>query len=449
VVSLQLWIRFDVTQPNFQFVETFQWGDVANYGVSFGVDGLSLFLILLTTLLVPLCLLASWNNVQVRVKEYVMAFLAMEFMLLVVFTILNLLGFYVAFESVLIPMFLIIGIWGSRARKIRAGYLFFFYTLIGSVLMLLGILYLYSVSGSFDYATLLRLNLEPEVQRWLFIAFFASFAAKVPMVPMHIWLPEAHVEAPTAGSVILAGVLLKLGFYGLARFSIPLFPEASVYFAPLVFTMAAIGVVYASLTAMRQSDLKRIVAYSSVAHMGVGIVGLFALNAQGIEGSLFLMLAHGVVSSALFLCVGVVYDRYHSRMVSYYSGLAHIMPLYAIVFLVFTLANIALPGTANFIGEFLCFIGAFQANVTITVLAATGMVLGGGYSLWLYNRVAFGNLKVQYFTTKGDLTWHEVIVFAPLVVLTIWMGVAPDVFLAPMHASVGALLTPVQSVLGA
>lgn len=440
VLSLGLWVLFDRSTAVFQFREYWQWLDQVNINFNLGVDGISLFFVILTTLLVPLCLLASWDSIKIHVKEYLIAFLVMETLLIIVFSIMDLLLFYVFFESVLIPMFLIVGIWGSRERKIRAAYLLFLYTLVGSVLMLLAILLIYSIAGTTTYTNLLTVQFDESLQKFLWLAFFASFAVKVPMVPVHIWLPEAHVEAPTAGSVILAGVLLKLGSYGLIRFSMPLFPAATIYFTPLVYTMAAIAVMYTSLTAIRQSDMKRIIAYASVAHMNVILVGMFALNMQGLEGAMIQMLSHGLVSSALFLCVGVLYDRHHSRMVKYYSGMAHTMPLFAIVFMFMTMANIALPGTSSFVGEFLILAGAFQVNTTICVLAGTGMILGGGYSLWLYNRIAFGNLKVQAIKQFSDMNRREFMVFLPLTVGTLVMGIYPEIFLDPMHVSIAGLI---------
>jgi proton-translocating NADH-quinone oxidoreductase chain M len=398
----------------------------------------------LTTLLVPLCILASLYSVKVYLKEYMIAFLVMETLLLIVFSILDLVLFYIFFESVLIPMFLIVGIWGSRERKVRAAYMLFLYTLIGSVLMLLAILLIYAIAGTTDYQTLLTVQFDGNLQKVLWLAFFASFATKVPMVPVHIWLPEAHVEAPTAGSVILAGVLLKLGSYGLLRFSMPLFPIGTVYFTPLVYAMAAIAVVYTSLTAIRQSDMKRIIAYASVAHMNVILVGMFALNANGLEGAMIQQLSHGLVSSALFLGVGVLYDRHHSRLVKYYGGMAHVMPIFVMIFLFFTMANIALPGTSSFVGEFLILVGAFQANTMVTMLAATGMVLGGAYSLWLYNRVAFGNLKVQSIHEFSDINRREFFVQLPLILGTLLMGIYPEIFLDPMHVSIANLVEQIN-----
>ena len=445
VISIFLWILFDRSTANFQFVEEFLWMPSSNIHFYIGIDGISLFFVILTTLLVPLCILASWKSVKVYVKEYMIAFLVMESFLIIIFCILDLLLFYVFFESVLIPMFLIVGVWGSRQRKIRAAYMLFLYTLLGSVLMLLAILMMYSIAGTTDYQILCTTEFSDTLQKLMWLAFFTSFAAKIPMVPVHIWLPEAHVEAPTAGSVILAGVLLKLGSYGLLRFSMPLFPVATVYFTPLVYTMAAIAVIYTSLTAIRQTDMKRIIAYASVAHMNVILIGMFALNAQGVEGAIVQMISHGFVASALFLCVGVVYDRHHSRMVKYYSGLAHTMPIYVTVFLIFTMANIALPGTGSFVGEFLILVGAFQANTTITFLGATGMVLGGAYSLWLYNRLAFGNLKTQYIGAFSDMNRREFYVQLPLIVGTLFLGIYPEIFIDPMHVSVANLIEHIQA----
>jgi proton-translocating NADH-quinone oxidoreductase chain M len=337
-------------------------------------------------------------------------------------------------------MFMIIGIWGSRERKIRAAYFFFLYTLVGSVLMLLAVLLIYFEVGSTDFQILMQYNFSENKQKILWLAFFASFAAKVPMVPVHIWLPEAHVEAPTAGSVILAGILLKLGTYGLIRYSLPLFPAATIYFTPMVYAMASIAVVYTSLTAIRQTDMKRVIAYASVAHMNVTLIGLFSLTPQGVEGSILQMLSHGLVSGALFLCVGVLYDRHHSRLIKYYSGVTHTMPMYATIFLFFTMANIALPGTSSFVGEFLILVGAFQVNTFATVMAATGMVLGGAYSLWLYNRIAYGNLKTQYIGFSTDTTKREFYTFLPLIILTLIMGIYPEIFLDPMHVSCANLM---------
>nr|QYC61940.1 NADH dehydrogenase subunit 4 [Guinardia delicatula] len=440
ILSLGLWILFDKSTGNFQFVDKIFWAPNLNLNFTIGIDGISLFFIILTTLLIFLCLLTSWNSIHFNLKEYLISFLIMEFFLIGVFCVLDLLLFYVFFESVLIPMYLIIGVWGSRERKIRAAYFFFLYTLLGSVLMLLAVLYIYYQVGTTDYEVLLSTLLTPTEQKFLWLAFFASFATKVPMVPMHIWLPEAHVEAPTAGSVILAGVLLKLGTYGLIRFSFPLFPEASFYFTPLVYAIAVIGIIYTSFTAIRQTDFKRIIAYTSVAHMNLVIVGMFSFNNIGLEGAILQSLSHGFVASALFLIIGVVYERHHTRMVKYYGGLVHVMPVYIFIFLFFTMANIGLPGTGSFIGEFLILVGSYQLNSTITFFSATGMVLGGCYSLWLFNRIAYGNLKTQYLIDFIDISKREFLIFFPLLFGTLIMGVYPNIFLDPIHMSVNFLL---------
>ena len=444
LLSLMMWMSFDNSSSRFQFVEVYNWIESSNIIFYLGVDGISLFFILLTTLLIPICLLASWDAIKFNEKEYFIAFLAMEALVIAVFCVLDIILFYVFFESVLIPMFIIIGVWGSRERRIRAAYMFFLYTLLGSVLMLLAILYIYYQAGTTDYQILLTTTFDPEVQKLLWLAFFASFAVKVPMLPVHIWLPEAHVEAPTAGSVILAGILLKLGSYGFLRFSLPLFPYASVYFTPFIYSFACIAVIYTSLTAIRQTDLKRIIAYASVAHMNLVLIGMFVYNLQGLEGSILQQLSHGLVSGALFLCVGVIYDRHHTRLVKYYSGLAHTMPIYIAIFMFFSMANIALPGTSSFVGEFLILAGAFQTNTTVCVLSATGMILGGGYSLWLFNRVAFGNIKVQYIKAFSDVDKREFATLLPLIVLTLVMGIYPEIFLDPMHVSCNNLLSQLE-----
>ena len=440
LLSILLWVFFDSSTGDFQFVNKILWAPNLNINLTVGVDGISLFFVILTTLLIFLCLLSSWNSIEANLKEYLVSFLVMEFFLIGVFCVLDVLLFYVFFESVLIPMYLIIGIWGSRERKIRAAYFFFLYTLLGSVLMLLAVLYMYYQVGTTDYETLLSVLLTLKEQKLLWLAFFASFATKVPMVPVHIWLPEAHVEAPTAGSVILAGILLKLGTYGLIRFSFPLFPEACFYFTPLVFSMAVVGVIYTSFTAIRQTDFKRIIAYTSVAHMNLVVVGMFCFNNISLEGALLQSISHGFVASALFLIIGIVYERHHTRMVKYYGGLVHVMPVYIFIFLFFTMANIGLPGTGSFIGEFLILIGIFQLNTTIAFFSATGMVLGGCYSLWLFNRIAYGNLKSQYLLYFKDLNKREFLTLLPLIIGTLVMGVYPDIFLSPMHMSVNLLL---------
>jgi proton-translocating NADH-quinone oxidoreductase chain M len=438
------WILFDNSTPQFQFVEELRWLPNSNISLYLGIDGISVLFVILTTFLIPICLLVGWSSIRTLRKEYMMAFLILESLMIAVFCMLDLLLFYVCFESVLIPMFLIIGVWGSRDRKIRAAYQFFLYTLFGSLFMLLGILLIFYETGTTDLQILLSTEFSERRQILLWLAFFASFAVKVPMVPVHIWLPEAHVEAPTAGSVILAGILLKLGTYGFLRFSIPMFPEATLYFTPLIYTMSVIAIVYTSCTTLRQIDLKKIIAYSSVAHMNFVTLGLFSLNVQGIEGSILLMLSHGLVSSALFLCVGVLYDRHKTRLVRYYGGLAISMPMFSIVFLFFTLANMSLPGTSSFVGEFLILVGAFQINTLTTTIAAIGMILGAAYSLWLCNRVLFGVLKPHFISTFADLNRRELCQFVPFVIGVIWMGVYPQVFLDVIHASVMNVLQHVQ-----
>lgn len=433
IISILIWLFFDYGVSNFQFISSFLWFSSFNINVFLGIDSISLLFIILTTFIFPLCILNSWKSVSFYLKEYMILFLVMESLLLIVFSVLDLLLFYVFFESILIPMFLLIGVWGSRTRKIRASYMFFFYTLGGSILLLLSIMAIYAEVGTTDYQVLLLHEFSPFRQKVLWLAFFISFASKVPMVPFHIWLPEAHVEAPTTGSVVLAGILLKLGTYGFIRFSIPLFPQATLYFTPFLYTLATIGVVYTSLTAIRQTDLKRVIAYASVAHMNMILLGLFSLNIQGVEGSIFQMISHGIVSSALFLCVGVVYDRHHTRLIKYYSGLVHTMPLFISIFLLFMFANAALPGTCNFIGEFLILTGIFQDNLFITILSATSVVLSAVYSLWLFNRIAYGNLKVQYIKQFYDVNYREFMVFVPLIFLTIFLGVFPDVILNKLH----------------
>ena len=440
VLSLVLWIFFNKSMGTFQFVSKFLWVPTLNLNFVLGIDGISLFFVLLTTLLIPLCLLVSWKSVKVNLKEFLVAFLVMEFFLIGVFCILDLLLFYIFFESVLIPMYLIVGVWGSRERKIRAAYFFFLYTLLGSVLMLLSLLYMYYQAGTTDYEVLTTFSFSECEQKILWLSFFASFATKIPMIPVHLWLPEAHVEAPTAGSVILAGVLLKLGTYGFVRFSFPLFAKACFYFAPFVYSLSVIGIVYTSFTAIRQTDFKRIIAYTSVAHMNLVMVGLFSFNTIGIEGAILQSLSHGFVASALFLCIGVVYDRHHTRMVKYYGGLVHTMPLYVFIFLFFTMSNIGLPGTGSFVGEFLILTGSFKVNTSITFLSATGMVIGACYSLWLFNRISYGNLKTQYFTYYNDISKREFFIFLPLLIGTLVMGLYPEIFLESIHMSVNMLV---------
>lgn len=438
--SLLVWFFFNKSFGSFQFVTIFKWFPELNFNFILGIDGISIFFLLLTTMLIPLCLITSWNSINNNLKEFLIAFLILDFFLIGTFCVLDLLLFYIFFESVLIPMFLIVGIWGSRERKILAAYYFFLYTLLGSVLMLLSILYIYSQVGTTNYEVLLIFSFSELEQKFLWFTFFLAFASKVPMIPVHLWLPEAHVEAPTSGSVILAGVLLKLGTYGFIRFSLPLFPFASFFFTPLVYTIALIGIIYTSFTAIRQSDFKRIIAYTSIAHMNLVILGIFSFNTIGLEGAILQSLSHGFVASALFLIIGVVYDRYKTRLVQYYGGLASVMPIYIFVFLFFTMANISFPGTSSFVGEFLILVGSFKVNTTITFLGATSVVIGAAYSLWLFNRIAYGNIKIQYKNKFLDLSFKEFLVFIPLALGTLVVGIYPNIFLTSIHSSVNNLI---------
>jgi len=441
---MPLWVRFDQSQAGYQMVETYQGWRPRGATRSRAVDGISRCFIILTTLRTPLCRMASMEGIQKQKREYYALFVGMEGRILGVFLVTDVLWFYVMFEAVLIPMYRRIGVWGSRARKVRAAYFLFRYTLVGSVRMLLGILYLNSRYGTTDMVSLQywcstsleRGGLEAGVQKRRWRAFFASLAVKVPMVPVHIWLPEAHVEAPTGGSVILAGVLLKLGTYGMMRRLRGRFPMASIYFTPRVYVMAVVAIVYTSRTAIRQTDRKRIVAYASVAHMNMTLVGLFSMTEQGVEGALFQMLSHGLVAGALFLIIGVLYDRYHTRRVMYYGGVAQTMPRFAFVFLFFTMANIALPGTSSFVGERMILLGIVQTNTLVTARSATSMVLGGAYSLWLYNRVAYGNLKRLYIGEEmSDLSRREAMMFLPLRRRTLFLGRYPSFVLDMVHTS--------------
>ena len=445
-VSLILWFDFERGTAAFQYVEEVAWLPEFNIAYKMGVDGISMPFVLLSTLLTPLCILASWDAIKVRVKEYMIAFLVLETLMVGMFCALDFVVFYVFFEGVLIPMFLIIGVWGG-ARRVYSAFKFFLYTLAGSVLMLLAILTIYLTSGTTDIPALLLGSIPAGLQTWLWLAFFASFAVKVPMWPVHTWLPDAHVEAPTAGSVILAGVLLKMGGYGFLRFSLPMLPEASALFTPLVFTLSVVAVIYTSLVALAQEDMKKLIAYSSVAHMGFVTVGIFTATQQGIEGAMIQMLSHGVVSAALFLVVGVVYDRMHTREIARYGGLVERMPAYALVFMVFMLASVGLPGTSGFVGEFLILVGVFQVNTWVALLTATGMVLGAAYMLYLYRRVIFGRLTRDDLKAILDLNWREVAVFAPLIAVVLWMGIYPMSFIDVMAASVANTIEIHQTAL--
>ena len=434
--SLLLLLEFDCNNYYFSNVVTYSFDSLLmNFSFSFGLDGISLFFFILTSFLIFLCILFIWND-DIRFKEYAFNLLLIELLLLLVFSVLDIFLFYVFFEAILIPMFILIGVWGSRERKIRAVYLLFFYTLFGSLLMLIGLLYIYSVTGTLNLEYLLARPFTFEEQCWLWLAFFLSFSSKIPMFPFHIWLPEAHVEAPTVGSVLLAGILLKLGVYGFLRFSLSLFPEASLYFSPFVYLLSVLGVIYASLSAIRQTDLKRIIAYSSVAHMNLVTLGIFSFNSIGLEGAVLQSISHGFVSGAMFLLIGVLYDRYHSRFLYYYGGLVHMMPVYSIFLLIFTMANIALPGTSSFVGEFLLLTGIYKTNVLSCILGALGVILCGAYSLWLYNRIIFGNLKTLSISTFKDINWREFSILLPLLILVIFMGIYPSFFSEYIHLSI-------------
>jgi NADH-quinone oxidoreductase subunit M len=446
LLSLVLWIDFDPATAAFQFVEKARWIKIGGFEINYhmGIDGISLFFVLLSTLLTVLCVAASWHSVHAQVKEYMIAFLVLETLMVGMFCALDFIVFYVFFEGVLIPMFLIIGIWG-HSNRVYAAFKFFLYTLLGSVLMLLAILAIYFQTGSTDIETALSHNFPFPLQKWLFLAFMASFAVKVPMWPVHTWLPDAHVEAPTAGSVILAGVLLKMGGYGFVRFSLPMFPLASAYFTPLMFSLSAIAVIYTSFVALAQTNMKKLIAYSSVAHMGFVTMGIFAVTSEAVQGAVIQMLSHGLVSGALFLCVGVIYDRMHTYDIARYGGLVQRMPAYAFVFMAFMLASIGLPGTSGFVGEFLILLGTFRVSTLECFLAATAMFLGAAYMLYLYRRVIFGTITRDDLRNILDLTPREKAVFAPLLLLVLWMGVYPSSFLIPIRASVDHLVKQVSA----
>ena len=441
VVSLLIWWNFDTTQSGFQFVEEHAWLGSLKYKL--GVDGISMLFIILTTFLMPLCILASWVSVENRVKEYMIAFLVLETLMLGVFSALDLVLFYLFFEGGLIPMFIIIGVWGGK-RRVYASFKFFLYTLLGSVLMLLAMMAMYWQAGTTDIPTLLQTKFPPDMQWWLWLAFFASFAVKMPMWPVHTWLPDAHVEAPTAGSVILAGILLKMGGYGFLRFSLPMFPNASADLAPLVFSLSIIAIIYTSLVALVQEDMKKLIAYSSVAHMGYVTMGIFTGSQQGIDGAIFQMLSHGLVASALFLCVGVIYDRMHTREIAAYGGLVERMPKYAVAFMIFTMANVGLPGTSGFIGEFLTLMAAFKANTWVAILATSGIILSAAYALYLYRRIIFGVLEKANLRSILDLSPREVAILAPLILLTIFYGFYPAPVFDVTAASVKNLVQTYQ-----
>jgi len=439
VLSLVLWFQFDRSTSSFQFVEQKPWIESLNISYHMGVDGISILFVLLSTLLTPICILASWDTIKTRVKEYMIAFLVLETLMIGMFCALDFFLFYVFFEGVLIPMFLIIGVWGGPNR-VYAAFKFFLYTLTGSVLMLLAIMAIYLTAGTTDIPKLLKFAFAPELQIWLWLALMASFAVKVPMWPVHTWLPDAHVEAPTAGSVILAGVLLKMGAYGFLRFSLPMLPYASDFFTPLIFTLSVVAIIYTSLVALAQLDMKKLIAYSSVAHMGFVTLGIFAANEQGVSGAIFQMVSHGIVSAALFLCVGLIYDRIHTREIARYGGLVERMPVYAVMFMVFMLASVGLPGTSGFVGEFLILVGLFQVSTWVATLASTGIILGAAYMLYLYRRVIFGKLTKDDLKSILDMNPREIAIFTPLIILTVLMGVYPGPFLEVIEVSVANLV---------
>ncbi|WP_438721537.1 NADH-quinone oxidoreductase subunit M [Bartonella rochalimae] len=438
IISLVIWAGFDTTNSDFQMVEKFHWLD-SDISYHVGIDGISVLFVVLSAFLLPFCILASWNTIQDRLKDYMIAFLLLEVAIIGVFCALDAILFYIFFEGSLIPMFIIIGVWGG-ARRIYASMKFFLYTLLGSVLMLVAIMVMYWEAGTLDIPTLLTYQFNTHMQTWLWLAFFASFAVKMPMWPVHTWLPDAHVEAPTAGSVILAGVLLKLGGYGFIRFSLPMFPIASADFSSLVFTLSLIAIIYTSLVALVQSDIKKLIAYSSVAHMGYVTMGIFSANEQGIQGAIYQMLSHGIVSAALFLCVGVIYNRLHTREISAFGGLVNNMPKYAVVFLIFTMANIGLPGSSGFIGEFLTLIGVFQVNKLVAVFATTGVILSAAYALYLYRRIVFGSLEKENLKVLLDLSPIEKFTLYPMVILTIFFGVYPTPIFKTTMSAVESLI---------
>jgi NADH-quinone oxidoreductase subunit M len=436
VLGAVLWANYDIGGAQWQFTERMNL--FAGFNWALGIDGIALMLIVLTVFLMPICIGASWHSIDKRVGEYMAAFLLMETLMIGVFAAQDLFLFYILFEAGLIPMYLIIGVWGGTNR-IYASYKFFLYTLFGSVLMLIAMLWMVNETGTTDIPTLMIYDFAPKAQSWLWLAFFASFAVKMPMWPVHTWLPDAHVQAPTAGSVILAGVLLKMGGYGFIRFSLPMFPEASAQFAWLVFALSMVAVVYTSLVALVQSDMKKLIAYSSVAHMAIVTIGLFSFNRQGLEGAMVVMLSHGLVSGALFMAVGVIYDRLHTREIDRYGGLSINMPYYALFFMLFTMASIGLPGTSGFVGEFLALIGIYQVSTWVTLVCATGIILGAAYMLYLYRRVVFGEQKNADAAAMPDLDLREWLMMAPIAAAVLWMGVYPESFLAPMRQDIAAL----------
>ena len=442
-ISIDLWLLFDADGPQWQFVEKLSLGGGVSWAL--GIDGIALLLIVLTAFLMPICIGASWRAIEKRVPEYMAYFLLMEALIMGAFAAQDLFLFYIFFEGGLIPMYLIIGIWGG-AERIKASYKFFLYTFFGSVLMLIAMLYMVATADTTSIPALMAYDFSREAQTWLFLAFMASFAVKLPMWPVHTWLPDAHVQAPTAGSVILAGVLLKLGGYGFIRFSLPMFPDGSLQFVPLMFVLSGVAVIYTSLVALVQRDMKKLIAYSSVAHMAFVTFGLFAMNRQGIEGAMMVMLGHGLVSGALFLCVGVIYDRLHTREIARYGGLSDNMPGYALLFMVFTMASVGLPGTSNFVGEFLSLVGTYRASSWAAIAGTTGIILGAAYMLWLYWRICFGTQRNADAAAMPDLSLREWWLLGPIALAVFWMGIYPESFMRPMRNDVGRLVTRLERV---
>ena len=442
LLSLFLWYSFETSTSDFQFVEEKNWME-GTINFQLGIDGISILFILLTTFITPICIFSCINSIKFKIKEFLIAILVMETLMLGVFCSLDLVIFYLFFEGGLIPMFLIIGIWGGP-KRVYSAFKFFLFTLIGSVLMLIAIISIYWITGTTDVIKLLDTRIAQEYQYLLWLAFFSSFAVKLPMWPVHTWLPDAHVEAPTAGSVILAAILLKMAGYGFIRFSLGLFPVASDYFTPLIFTLSIVAIIYTSLIALMQDDMKKLIAYSSVAHIGFVTIGIFSLTKQGLEGSIIQMMSHGLISAALFLCVGVVYDRYHSRMISSYGGLVNIMPKYALVFMIFTLAALGLPGTSGFVGEFLVLVGVFQTNIIVAVLASLGVILVAAYMLWLYRRVIFGKVVSSEIKDMKDLNKTEIYIFASIAFLTLFFGIYPEPLLNTVDISINNLIDKYQ-----
>lgn len=439
ILSVIMMVGFVPDQEGFQFVERKEWLPDLGIAYHLGVDGISLFFIVLSALLTPICILASWGSIKTRVKEYMIAFLILETFMIGTFAALDSILFYIFFEGVLIPMFIIIGVWGGP-KRVYSAFKFFLYTLLGSVLMLIALLTLFAQTGTTDIPTLMNEPVARDMQMWLWLAFFASFAVKMPMWPVHTWLPDAHVEAPTAGSVILAGVLLKMGGYGFLRFSIPMFPEATEYFMPFVFWLSVIAIVYTSLIALVQEDMKKLIAYSSVAHMGFVTLGLFTLTVEGMQGGIFQMISHGLISAALFLCVGVLYDRLHTREIGKYGGIVKNMPRFATIFMIFMLGSVGLPGTSGFVGEFLSLLGAFQMNTLIALIATTGVVLGAAYMLILYKRLVFGKVTNNDAGSMPDVVLRESTIFLPLIILVLWLGVQPNYVLSRTEPAVQRLV---------